>query len=193
MLRIARGYAELRLLEAEVKEAGDGKGAKQAQKRRGERERRRWHRKVEQERQKRADQVNYQTSILMLWFCNIPFCAPELMVWMKNLSVSWHHDNASDHYATKVVGFYLLYMICSNEMLPRLTWERARKGGEWYGVARVWGNAVQYGRLIVGAWLVGFALIYGMRQPYLLHGAIHWISLWLIVIHVGHKLVVCSS
>ncbi|KAJ1917274.1 GPI inositol deacylase [Mycoemilia scoparia] len=130
-----------------------------------------------------TNRIHYQTTILLLWLQCLPFCAPELLVWMRNLSVQWYEDASSDHYILKIIGIYLLRLFSAHDMLPRFGTDTAHSNSLFLYRATKW--------LLIG--IVLFSIFIGARQPYLLYNANHLISVWFIGLHVYYRLFVTNT
>ncbi|KAJ1979396.1 GPI inositol deacylase [Dimargaris xerosporica] len=64
-------------------------------------------------------QYQYQLTVLLFLFLLLPFNMPEIVVWMRNLSVSWTEDAASDHNIIWIAPFLLLTKYAAVQMPPR--------------------------------------------------------------------------
>ncbi|KAJ2365456.1 GPI inositol deacylase [Coemansia sp. RSA 2607] len=114
-----------------------------------------------------GDRARYQLALLLFWTSSLPYCAPELLVWVRNLSVLWFEDAASDHNLMNMVGYFGLRMIASTGVVPRL--ERASRGVTYVGV----------GASVIVAWL------WGIRRPYLLYSVGNGVSAWLAAVQLA--------
>ncbi|KAJ1757584.1 GPI inositol deacylase, partial [Coemansia sp. RSA 1752] len=57
--------------------------------------------------------AHYQLGLLLFWTSSLPYCAPELLVWVRNLSVLWFDDAPADHNLVSMVGYFALRMLAS--------------------------------------------------------------------------------
>ncbi|KAJ1979677.1 GPI inositol deacylase [Dimargaris verticillata] len=64
-------------------------------------------------------QYQYQLTVLLFLFLLLPFNMPEIVVWMRNISVSWTEDAASDHNIVWIAPFLLLTKYAVVQMPPR--------------------------------------------------------------------------
>ncbi|KAJ1900593.1 GPI inositol deacylase [Kickxella alabastrina] len=52
--------------------------------------------------------AQYQLALVLFWTSSLPYCAPELLVWVRNLSVLWFEDAPSDHNLLNMAGYFAL-------------------------------------------------------------------------------------
>ncbi|KAJ2713067.1 GPI inositol deacylase, partial [Coemansia spiralis] len=114
--------------------------------------------------------ANYQLGLLLFWTSSLPYCAPELLVWVRNLSVLWFEDAPADHSVPNVAGYFALRLLASYQVVPRLP----PTGAAW----RL--RVLVYMAFGLGA---GYAWLFGTRQPYLLYTAANAISALLAAVH----------
>ncbi|KAJ2826181.1 GPI inositol deacylase, partial [Coemansia furcata] len=123
------------------------------------------------------DRARYQLGLLLFWTSSLPYCAPELLVWVRNLSVMWFEDAPSDHNLANMAGYFALRLLASYHIVPRLTFnvtERAAPSRTaWW--LRIMTYAF-FGSAVVYAWL------YSIRRPYILYSVANAISAWLALV-----------
>ncbi|KAJ2781159.1 GPI inositol deacylase [Coemansia interrupta] len=122
---------------------------------------------------KLGDRARYQLALLLFWTSSLPYCAPELLVWVRNLGVLWFEDAPSDHNLVNMAGYFALRMLASQGVVPRLG--RAVGGVTYAGM----------GMSVAVAWL------WGVRRPYVLYSVGNGVSAWLAAVqlagHVGRQ------
>ncbi|KAJ1724858.1 GPI inositol deacylase [Coemansia erecta] len=122
-----------------------------------------------------GDRAHYQLALLLFWTSSLPYCAPELLVWVRNLGVLWFEDAPSDHNLINMAGYFALRMVASNGVVPRLL--------------RGWGGRVSRCVTYVGVGLsVGVAWLWGVRRPYVLYSVGNGVSAWLAAVQLAEYL-----
>ncbi|KAJ2465760.1 GPI inositol deacylase, partial [Coemansia sp. RSA 2337] len=123
------------------------------------------------------DRARYQLGLLLFWTSSLPYCAPELLVWVRNLSVLWFEDAPSDHNLANMAGYFALRLLASYHIVPRLTFTATERAAPsrtaWW--LRVMTYAF-FGSAVVYAWL------YSIRRPYILYSVANAISAWLALV-----------
>ncbi|KAJ2773099.1 3-hydroxyanthranilic acid dioxygenase, partial [Coemansia nantahalensis] len=114
--------------------------------------------------------ANYQLGLLLFWTSSLPYCAPELLVWVRNISVLWFEDAPADHGVANVAGYFTLRLLASYQVAPRLPPTSAAR--------RL--RALVY---VAFGLVVGYAWLFGTRQPYVLYTAANAISALLAAVH----------
>ncbi|KAJ2014823.1 GPI inositol deacylase [Coemansia sp. S680] len=123
------------------------------------------------------DRARYQLGLLLFWTSSLPYCAPELLVWVRNLSVLWFEDAPSDHNLANMAGYFALRLLASYHIVPRLTFTATERAAPsrtawWLRVM----TYVFFGSAVVYAWL------YSIRRPYILYSVANAISAWLALV-----------
>ncbi|ORX48560.1 PGAP1-domain-containing protein [Hesseltinella vesiculosa] len=72
---------------------------------------------------KRASRHHFLVSILLLFVALLPFNAPILIIWIRNLSVHWFVPFSSDHSVLAIAPFLVYIELLTNDraIVPRLT------------------------------------------------------------------------
>lgn len=130
--------------------------------------------------QQLRDRARYQLALCLFWTSSLPYCGPELLVWIRNLSVMWFEDAPSDHNLRNMVGYFALRLLAAYHVVPRLSFTSSQRWLRWvtYGVV---GVAVVYG------WL------WGIRRPHILYTVGNIISAWLAVLQLAEYLPLLKS
>ncbi|KAJ1647201.1 GPI inositol deacylase [Coemansia asiatica] len=125
------------------------------------------------------NRAKYQLALLLFWTSSLPYCAPELLVWVRNLSVMWFEDAPSDHNLLNMAGYFALRMLASYHIVPRLDSSRL----VFFGCSNShWLRCVTYvffGLSVAVAWL------HSVRRPYILYSIANAISAWLAMIQLA--------
>ncbi|PIA19266.1 PGAP1-domain-containing protein [Coemansia reversa NRRL 1564] len=119
---------------------------------------------------------NYQLGLLLFWTNSLPYCAPELLVWVRNLSVLWFEDAPADHNLVNMAGFFALRMVSAHRIVPRLI-----SNGALPSRMSWWLHTATY--TILGA-AVAYSWIFSIRRPYILYSIANAVSAWLAAIHL---------
>ncbi|KAJ1736054.1 GPI inositol deacylase [Coemansia biformis] len=114
--------------------------------------------------------ANYQLGLLLFWTSGLPYCAPELLVWVRNLSVLWFEDAPADHNLANVAGYFALRLLASYRVVPRLSGRTA-----WLPRMLVY--------TVIGL-SIAYAWLFGTRKPYVLYTVANAISALLVAVHV---------
>ncbi|KAJ2898833.1 GPI inositol deacylase [Coemansia aciculifera] len=126
------------------------------------------------------DRARYQLGLLLFWTSSLPYCAPELLVWVRNLSVLWFEDAPSDHNLANMAGYFALRLLAAYHIVPRLTFDAMGEGRMApLGRTAWWLRAITYaffGSAVIYAWL------YSIRRPYILYSIANAISAWLALV-----------
>ncbi|KAJ2783196.1 GPI inositol deacylase [Coemansia javaensis] len=128
-----------------------------------------------------AGLANYQLGLLLFWTNGLPYCVPELLVWVRNLSVLWFEDAPADHNLANMAGFFALRLLASYSVIPRLP--AAGQSPLCRGVR--WKRAVTHAVFALG---VAYAWLFGTRRPFVLYSVANAVSAWLAVVHCAHYL-----
>ncbi|KAJ2494052.1 GPI inositol deacylase [Coemansia sp. RSA 2050] len=123
------------------------------------------------------DRARYQLGLLLFWTSSLPYCAPELLVWVRNLSVLWFEDAPSDHNLANMAGYFALRLLASYHIVPRLTFNATERLAPsrtaWW--LRIMTYAF-FGSAVVYAWM------HSIRRPYILYSLANAISAWLALV-----------
>ncbi|KAJ2120592.1 GPI inositol deacylase [Coemansia sp. RSA 720] len=117
-----------------------------------------------------VDLAQYQFGLLLFWTSSLPYCAPELLVWVRNLSVLWFDDAPADHNLVSMVGYFALRMLASYNTIPRL---------QGSGVRTTRLRTVTY---VCFAGAIASAWVLCMRRPYILYSVNNAVSAWLALV-----------
>ncbi|KAJ2744293.1 GPI inositol deacylase [Coemansia sp. BCRC 34301] len=123
------------------------------------------------------DRARYQLGLLLFWTSSLPYCAPELLVWVRNLSVMWFEDAPSDHNLANMAGYFALRLLAAYHIVPRLTFNATERAAP--SRTAWWLRVITYtffGSAVVYAWL------YSIRRPYILYSIANAISAWLALV-----------
>ncbi|KAJ2448948.1 GPI inositol deacylase [Coemansia sp. RSA 2424] len=123
------------------------------------------------------DRARYQLGLLLFWTSSLPYCAPELLVWVRNLSVMWFEDAPSDHNLANMAGYFALRLLAAYHIVPRLTFDAAERAVP--GRTAWWLRAITYAFF---ASAVVYAWLYSIRRPYILYSIANAISAWLALV-----------
>ncbi|KAJ2849407.1 GPI inositol deacylase [Coemansia brasiliensis] len=115
----------------------------------------------------------YQLGLLLFWTSSLPYCAPELLVWVRNLSVLWFEDAPADHNLMNMAGYFALRLLASYYMVPRLH-------GEWSSRMVGWMRITTYACFAIA---VACAWLLCTRRPYILYSVSNMASMWLAFVH----------
>ncbi|KAJ2229258.1 GPI inositol deacylase, partial [Coemansia sp. RSA 485] len=133
------------------------------------------------------NRANYQLALLLFWTSSLPYCAPELLVWVRNLSVMWFEDAPSDHNLVNMAGYFALRMLASYHIVPRLDSRRLALFGcrdsRWIRTV----TYAFFGLAVAAAW------VYSVRRPYMLYSIANGISAWLAMIQLADFVVQHTS
>ncbi|KAJ1834291.1 GPI inositol deacylase [Coemansia sp. RSA 2711] len=110
----------------------------------------------------------YQQALLLFWTSSLPYCAPELLVWVRNLSVLWLEDAAADHNILNMAGYFALRLLAAYRMVPSAQ-------PRWLSTS----TAVCFGAAVACAWLVC------VRRPFVLYDVANALSAWLALIQLA--------
>ncbi|KAJ2488063.1 GPI inositol deacylase [Coemansia sp. RSA 2320] len=122
------------------------------------------------------DRARYQLGLLLFWTSSLPYCVPELLVWVRNLSVMWFEDAPSDHNLANMAGYFALRLLAAYHIVPRLTFDAERAAPSrtaW------WLRVITYAFF---ASAVVYAWLYSIRRPYILYSIANVISAWLALV-----------
>ncbi|KAJ2653796.1 GPI inositol deacylase [Coemansia sp. RSA 1250] len=115
----------------------------------------------------------YQLGLLLFWTSSLPYCAPELLVWVRNLSVLWFEDAPADHNLVNVAGYFALRLLASYYMVPRLHSEQSSRIVGWMRII----TYACFATALTCAWLLC------TRRPYILYSVSNMASMWLAFVH----------
>ncbi|KAJ2557053.1 GPI inositol deacylase [Coemansia sp. RSA 1933] len=146
------------------------------------------------------DRSSYQLALLLFWTSSLPYCVPELLVWVRNISVMWFEDAPSDHNLASMAGYFALRMLATYHIVPRLGTVSEHRSSP-LGRRIVRGLRVAtfaiFGCSVVYAWL------FSIRRPYTLYNIGNIISAWLAIVQftnyplrlvsASHKLLTSSQ
>ncbi|KAJ2413191.1 GPI inositol deacylase, partial [Coemansia sp. RSA 2530] len=123
------------------------------------------------------DRARYQLGLLLFWTSSLPYCAPELLVWVRNLSVLWFEDAPSDHNLANMAGYFALRLLASYHIVPRLTFNATER----LAPSRTawWLRIMTYAFFALA---VAYAWMYSIRRPYILYSLANAISAWLALV-----------
>ncbi|KAJ2084326.1 GPI inositol deacylase [Coemansia sp. RSA 988] len=129
---------------------------------------------------------NYQLGLLLFWTSSLPYCVPELLVWVRNISVLWFEDAPAGHNLVNMAGFFALRMASAHHIVPRLT-----PGGILPSRILWWlrkATHITLGGVLAYSWL------FSIRRPYTLYSIANAVSAWIAAIHlVELALCLCST
>ncbi|KAI8871078.1 PGAP1-domain-containing protein [Ramicandelaber brevisporus] len=135
--------------------------------------------KSQKQRYQLEQQLEYQMTWLMIVVWLLPYNAPLLAIWGKNLAVGWYEDAPSNHNLANVMAFFAIL-----EMAGRHRCVIANGSGFRLNAAirltsgLIWGIAMH-------------ALLRGFRQPYTMHTAISVLAWWCVIaLHVQQSQIV---
>ncbi|KAJ1952500.1 GPI inositol deacylase [Linderina pennispora] len=111
------------------------------------------------------DRAQYQLALLLFWTSSLPYCAPELMVWVRNLSVLWLEDAPSDHNLASMAGYFALRLLAAHHVVPRLPHGHLRRV-----------------TCLIFAVAAAVAWLWSIRRPYILYDIGNVISAWLALV-----------
>ncbi|KAJ2455455.1 GPI inositol deacylase [Coemansia sp. RSA 2336] len=115
----------------------------------------------------------YQLGLLLFWTNSLPYCAPELLVWVRNLSVLWFEDAPADHNLINMAGFFALRLLASYYIVPRLHSEQPSRIIGWMRIV----TYACFAMTVTCAWL------FCTRRPYILYSVSNMVSMWLAFVH----------
>ncbi|KAI8322524.1 PGAP1-domain-containing protein, partial [Martensiomyces pterosporus] len=121
------------------------------------------------------NRAKYQLGLLLFWTSSLPYCVPELLVWVRNLSVMWFEDAPSDHNLANMAGYFALRLLAAHHIIPRLAFDTDRPLSARARWLRVITSAF-FAAAVVCAWL------YSVRRPYILYSIANAISAWLALV-----------
>ncbi|KAJ2808264.1 GPI inositol deacylase [Coemansia guatemalensis] len=129
---------------------------------------------------------NYQLGLLLFWTNSLPYCVPELLVWVRNISVLWFEDAPAGHNLVNMAGFFALRMASAHRIVPRLT-----SSGLLSSRSSWWLHTATYA--LLGA-VVAYAWLFSIRRPYILYSIANAVSAWIAAIQlVELALRLCSA
>ncbi|KAI8085116.1 PGAP1-like protein-domain-containing protein [Halteromyces radiatus] len=116
----------------------------------------------------RNNRYHYLQSILLLFITLLPFNAPILMVWIRNLSVHWFVPFSSDHSVLAIAPFMIYIEMLTNQklMLPRM-------------LSRIW-SWITYCLFYI---VVLYAFMYGIKYTHSLYFLSNGLIGWLLLLH----------
>ncbi|KAJ2162575.1 GPI inositol deacylase [Coemansia sp. RSA 552] len=126
------------------------------------------------DRAEKRNLANYQLSLLLFWTSCLPFCAPELLVWIRNLSVLWFEDAPADHNLVNMGGYFALRILASHRIVPSLS-NRSQNAPRRLRIATY---------AIFGA-AIGYAMLFSARRPHILYSVANAISAWLAALQIA--------
>ncbi|KAI8064463.1 PGAP1-like protein-domain-containing protein [Gongronella butleri] len=121
---------------------------------------------------KRVNRHHFLVSILLLFVALLPFNAPILIIWIRNLSVHWFVPFSSDHSVIAIAPFLIYIELLTNEhaIVPRLT-------------SRVW-HWVTYAFF---AAVIVYACLFGVKYTHSLYFLSNGLMAWLLGLHFWHS------
>lgn len=121
---------------------------------------------------KKYNRYYYLQSLLLLFITLLPFNAPILVVWIRNLSVHWFVPFSSDHSVIAIAPIMIYVEMLTNQktILPRLT-------------LRIW-HWITYTLIYI---IVIYAFMYGIRYTHSLYFLSNGLIGWLLFLHFWHS------
>ncbi|KAJ1773625.1 GPI inositol deacylase [Coemansia sp. RSA 487] len=125
------------------------------------------------------DRSSYQLALLLFWTSSLPYCVPELLVWVRNISVLWFEDAPSDHNLANMAGYFALRMLATYHIVPRLgTVSEHRSSPLGRRIVR----GLRIATFGIFSCSVIYAWLFSIRRPYTLYNIGNIISAWLAIV-----------
>ncbi|KAJ1789944.1 GPI inositol deacylase [Coemansia sp. RSA 2399] len=125
------------------------------------------------------DRSSYQLALLLFWTSSLPYCVPDLLVWVRNISVLWFEDAPSDHNLANMAGYFALRMLATYHIVPRLGTVSEHRSS-------LLGRRIVRGLRIatfgIFSCSVIYAWLFSIRRPYTLYNIGNIISAWLAIV-----------
>ncbi|KAI9304503.1 PGAP1-like protein-domain-containing protein [Cunninghamella echinulata] len=121
---------------------------------------------------KKNNRYYYLQSLLLLFVTLLPFNAPILVVWIRNLSVHWFVPFSSDHSVLAIAPIMIYVEMLTNQktILPRMT-------------LRIW----HWSTYMLFYMIVTYAFLYGIRYTHSLYFLSNGLIGWLLFLHFWHS------
>ncbi|KAJ2516892.1 GPI inositol deacylase [Coemansia sp. RSA 1939] len=129
------------------------------------------------------DRSAYQLALLLFWTSSLPYCVPELLVWVRNISVLWFEDAPSDHNLANMAGYFALRTLATYHIVPRLgSVSEHRSSRLGWRIVR----GLRIATFGIFACSVIYAWLFSIRRPYTLYNIGNIISAWLSIVQFAN-------